>query len=123
MRPSKPDILIGLAIESLSLAANWTGAPTFRNAGYANLTTNATYTGGAVRQTSNLSFTRVFQAGHDVAYWQPQTVYEILNRALLGKDIATGNIEITSAYASTGPESSFGIKQILEPSTEVLYYI
>jgi carboxypeptidase C (cathepsin A) len=51
--------------ESVSLKANWTGAEEFRTAGYEYIRTNATYDGGVVRQRGNLSFSRVFESGHD----------------------------------------------------------
>lgn len=54
-----------LGVEHLSLEANWTGADDFRSAGYADIKTNASYNGGVVRQHGNLSFSRVFEAGHD----------------------------------------------------------
>lgn len=54
-----------LGMEKLSLAANWTGANAFRDAGYADIHTNGSYKGGVVRQHGSLSFSRVFQAGHD----------------------------------------------------------
>lgn len=54
-----------LGVEKLSLAANWEGGDDFRAAGYANIHTNASYDGGVVRQHGNLSFSRVFEAGHD----------------------------------------------------------
>ena len=37
----------------------------FKQAGYADIETNASYVGGFVRQVGNLSFSRVFQAGHE----------------------------------------------------------
>jgi carboxypeptidase C (cathepsin A) len=40
------------------------GGPEFEKAGYDEIRTNASYVGGVVRQYGNLSFTRVFQAGH-----------------------------------------------------------
>ena len=51
--------------ESISLQANWAGAEEFRAAGYEHIQTNADYRGGVVRQRGNLSFSRVFEAGHD----------------------------------------------------------
>ena len=51
--------------ENLSLKANWTGAEEFRTAGYEYLRTNSKYQGGVVRQHGNLSFARIFEAGHD----------------------------------------------------------
>lgn len=54
----------GLGGEAISLSANWPYASGFRQSGYAPITTNASYTGGYVRQTGKFSFSRVFQAGH-----------------------------------------------------------
>ena len=54
-----------IGAEKLSLAAQWDGADEFRMAGYEYVHTNHTYNGGVVRQYGNLSFTRIFEAGHD----------------------------------------------------------
>ena len=51
-------------IEALSLEFDWAGAEAFNNAGYEFIRTNDSYNGGVVRQYGNLSFSRVFQAGH-----------------------------------------------------------
>lgn len=55
-------------VENLSLKANWTGAEEFRGAGYEYIRTNKKYEGGVVRQYGNLSFARIFEAGHDSKY-------------------------------------------------------
>lgn len=57
--------------EAVSLAINSSFKPGFHAAGYANLETNDTYVGGVVRQYGNLSFTRVFEAGHEGKYGSP----------------------------------------------------
>ena len=54
-----------LGVETLSLAADWRGAEEYRAAGYEYIHTNKSYNGGVVRQYGNLSFSRVFEAGHD----------------------------------------------------------
>ena len=51
--------------EQLSLAVEWSGSARFAEAGYEFVRTNDSYNGGVVRQYGNLSFTRVFEAGHD----------------------------------------------------------
>lgn len=56
--------LPGLGGEAISLTADWPYAADFKQSGYAPITTNTSYTGGYVRQTGKLSFSRVFQAGH-----------------------------------------------------------
>lgn len=50
--------------EAISKAIATKHAPEFEKAGYADIVTNASYIGGFVRQYGNLSFSRVFQAGH-----------------------------------------------------------
>lgn len=55
---------VGLAGENVSLSVDFPGAASFRSSGYANIITNSTYTGGVVRQIGQLSFSRVFEAGH-----------------------------------------------------------
>jgi carboxypeptidase C (cathepsin A) len=53
-----------LSGEQTSLAINSTLSRGFKDAGYVNITTNATYIGGMVRQFGHLSFSRVFDAAH-----------------------------------------------------------
>ncbi|KAL6820407.1 Alpha/Beta hydrolase protein [Trichoderma sp. SZMC 28015] len=80
------------------------------NAGYANLVTNSSYIGGVVRQHGNVSFSRVFEAGHSVTAYQPETVYQIFQRSMFGKDVATGRNKVNDKYSTKGPISSWGIK-------------
>ncbi|KAK0649965.1 Alpha/Beta hydrolase protein [Cercophora newfieldiana] len=98
------------AAENVSLVMSHPGAPAFRSAGYTSIVTNSSYDGGLVRQHGNLSFSRVFQAGHHVAAYQPETVYRIFNRAMFGKDVATGKTDVDSGYSTKGPLSAFGTK-------------
>lgn len=100
-------------------------APSFRSAGYTNLETNSSYVGGLVRQHGNVSFSRVFEAGHAVAAYQTETVYQIFNRAIFGRDIATGDIVIGAEgnYSSVGPASSFSVKNELPLSPGSICYL
>lgn len=50
--------------ENVSLSIKHDQSAEFSSSGYADLITNETYVGGVVRQHRNLSFTRVFDAGH-----------------------------------------------------------
>ena len=52
--------------EQVSLAVNHSQAAAFHDAGYADITVNASYVGGQVRQHGNFSFSRVYQSGHEV---------------------------------------------------------
>ncbi|KAK0622063.1 Alpha/Beta hydrolase protein [Bombardia bombarda] len=100
---------VSLAIDSQNVpAAN------FRSAGYAAIETNPSYNGGFVRQYGNLSFSRVFQAGHAVPYYQPETAYQIFNRVMSNTDVATGKLStIAGDYSSSGPDSVFVANSIV----------
>ena len=115
-----------LGAENLSLKANWIGAEEFRAAGYETIEVNPSYTGGVVRQHGNLSFSRVFDAGHDVSWYQPETVYTIFNRAMFDTDVATGRFPtngVGNNYTTSGPLSSWQWKNSLGPSPKVQCYI
>jgi hypothetical protein len=75
-----------------------------------------------VRQYGNLSFSRVYQAGHEVPTYQPETAYRIFMRALFNQDIATGEINAleNSDYATTGPADTWDIKN--EPPAQYLQF-
>jgi hypothetical protein len=115
--------------EAISLAIDSHLSTNFKNAGYANIETNASYVGGFVRQYGNLSFARVFDAAHEgksisipppkknfllgsiltdpAPYYQPETTYQIFNRVMFNTDVATGKIPTTSDYSSTGRSSAW----------------
>lgn len=82
----------------------------FSKAGYAEVMTHDGF-GGMARQYGNLSFTRVFQAGHEVPMYVPATAYDIFMRAMFNKDIATGKIDVHDEYATEGPDNTWHIKQ------------
>lgn len=94
------------------LAINHTASDSFSSAGYAPIHTNASYTGGQVRQHGNLSFSRVYQAGHEIPAYQPETAYEIFMRVLFNKDISTGAEDTGEGtdYSSQGPSDTLGFK-------------
>jgi hypothetical protein len=115
-----------LGAENVSLSVNYPGAASFRKAGYAEITTNGSYVGGLVRQHGNVSFARVFQAGHSVTAYQPETAFRIFDRAMTGRDVATGRIEVAGGnvnYSSAGPLNSFGIKNAAPESPPPVCYI
>lgn len=97
--------------EAVSLALNHTG---FAEAGYTDLVVNSTYIGGQTRQAGNLSFTRVYEAGHEVPAYQPETAYELFYRALANKDIATGKIDYLSQanFSTTGTKDTLHIRNV-----------
>ncbi|KAK0645143.1 Carboxypeptidase S1-like protein A [Lasiodiplodia hormozganensis] len=76
---------------SLQLAASVPAyASAFQAAGYADIIVNNSYVGGAVRQFSNLSFSRIYDAGHMVPAYQPETAFTLFTRIIEGMDLGTG---------------------------------
>ncbi|KAJ5805839.1 Carboxypeptidase S1 [Penicillium pulvis] len=111
--------------EDVSLGINYSKAESFRAAGYSPLQTNSSYIGGQVRQHGNFSFARVYQAGHEVPAYQPQTAYEIFHRALFDRDLATGKIDTArnASYSTEGPSSTWHIKNEVPESPDPVCYI
>jgi hypothetical protein len=93
--------------EAISLAvaqqAGGSYATLFPAAGYAPIITNTSYIGGVVRQYGNLSFSRVYDAGHSVPAYQPETAFEVFARIMTGTSVSTGEIINPSVYNTTGP--------------------
>ncbi|KAK8137096.1 peptidase S10- serine carboxypeptidase [Apiospora sp. TS-2023a] len=96
--------------EAVSLALNWTNATSFAKAGYAPFTiannsdsNNKNKTYGETRQYGGLSFTRVYEAGHIVPYYQPAAGLELFRRVLRNRVLAgDGTIQVTPTFESHG---------------------
>lgn len=78
----------------------------FPAAGYSPIIVNSSYIGGEVRQFGNLSFSRVFQSGHSVASYQPETAFQIFNRVMTGTSVSTGQAVDANTYSTSGPINS-----------------
>lgn len=90
------------ATNTTSSRSSVTYADAFAAAGYADIVVNSTYVGGAVKQYGNLSFSRIYDAGHFAPYFQPETAFQIFARVIFGDNLSTGtSIDLTS-FASTG---------------------
>jgi hypothetical protein len=72
-----------LAGEALTLNADYPQSQSFITAGYEKIVTNSTYDGGVVRQHGQFSFARIFDAGHSVSAYQPDTVYQVFQQSRL----------------------------------------
>ena len=107
--------------EQVSLAASYPDAHKFREAGYEYVVTNASYNGGMVRQHGNFSFTRVFDAPHAVAAGQPETVSKIFERAMFGRDVATGKYHADECYSTKGKETTWCRNEIPEPQENICF--
>ncbi|KAF2758678.1 alpha/beta-hydrolase [Pseudovirgaria hyperparasitica] len=111
--------------EAVSKAINYTNTEAFNAAGYAGIQVNDSYIGGQVRQYGNLSFSRVYEAGHEVPAYQPETALRIFERALFNMDIATGQINTAenANYGTEGPTSTFDIKNEVIPMPAPTCYV
>jgi carboxypeptidase C (cathepsin A) len=91
--------------EAVSLALNYTTASgaEFERAGYEPLRVDGTEF-GVVRQKGRLSFARIYDAGHEVPFYQPKAAQEMFRRVIQGYDVATGMLPLAadSAYGSQG---------------------
>lgn len=96
--------------EAVSLAVAAATSPDyavrFPAAGYAPIITNDSYIGGEVRQYGNLSFSRIYDAGHAAPAYQPETSFEIFARIMKGTSVSTGAAVDLSSYNTTGPANS-----------------
>lgn len=116
--------LAGYGGEDVSLALDFPTAESFQSAGYEPIATNGSYDGGLVREAGGLSFSRIFQAGHGVAGYQPETMYHVFERAMSRRDVATGEVDLseTTDYASDGPLSVRNVtNEIPEPELSVCH--
>lgn len=102
----------GLGGENVSLAVNHSQATAFRSAGYEDITVNSSYVGGQVRQHGNYSFSRVYEAGASVSASQPETAFQLFQRAIFGLDIAAGKVNTEKAvnYSSKGTPTALQAK-------------
>ncbi|KAL8890697.1 MAG: hypothetical protein Q9215_002205 [Flavoplaca cf. flavocitrina] len=101
---------------SFAVAAQLPAYSPFYTAGYASIVINSTYVGGMVRQYGNLSFSRIYDAGHLVPAYQPETAFTVFSRVILGTDLSFGqpvdlsnyqtNGTANATYTSKAPESA-----------------
>jgi hypothetical protein len=59
---------------------------------------------GEVRQHGNLSFLRIYEAGHEVPYYQPLAALALFNRTINHWDVAEG-VEMVTANLTTHGEA------------------
>ena len=87
--------------EAVSLQINYTHQDAFRAAGYVPMVVDGKEY-GETRQAGNFSFTRVYEAGHEVPFYQPEASLAIFQRALQHLIIADGTTAVTADYGTTG---------------------
>jgi len=92
---------ISLAVASYPPAADAYSAR-FPAAEYAPIIVNDSYIGGVVRQFANLSFSRIYDAGHLVPAYQPETAFQVFARIISGTSVSTGRAIDLKNYNTTG---------------------
>lgn len=91
--------------EAVSLAVNYTHTADFQAAGYTPMLVDGVEY-GEVRQYGNFSFLRIYEAGHEVPYYQPLASLAMFNRTIKNMDIATGEEAVTVSYETNGTASA-----------------
>ena len=87
---------------SFSIAAQLPAYRPFYSAGYADIVVNDSYIGGVVRQYGNLSFSRIYDAGHLIPAYQPETAFTVFTRIIMGSDLSLGENVNLATYSSNG---------------------
>ncbi|KAJ5464189.1 hypothetical protein N7475_007324 [Penicillium sp. IBT 31633x] len=88
--------------EAVSLATEYKHAKQFRAAGYTPFVVDGKEY-GVTREYGNFSFTRIYEAGHMMPYYQPAAALELFKRTLHGLEIPTGGKKIEPSEGSHGP--------------------
>ncbi|KAI0418222.1 carboxypeptidase S1 [Xylaria grammica] len=101
--------------EAISVAVPWSRAAEFAEAGYAPLLAPREpgaghEVSGMTRQLGNFSFTRVFQAGHEVPAYAPGASHAIFRRATFNRDIATGLVPVSDEFATVGARDTWSVR-------------
>lgn len=89
--------------EAVSKAAQWPHAKAFNAAGYTPFVVDGVEY-GETREWGNFSFTRIYESGHEVPYYQPAAALGFFSRAIRGLDIATGTTHVNGTQGGTAGE-------------------
>ena len=103
---------VGGEAVSFAVAAGSSSHSSFYLAGYADIVVNETYVGGVVRQFGNLSFSRIYDAGHLVPAYQPETMFVVFSRIIMGTDISLGTPVDLSRFSSSGAANATYINKM-----------
>ncbi|KAF2733964.1 alpha/beta-hydrolase [Polyplosphaeria fusca] len=112
-----------MAGEALSLGLETGIQDEFGRAGYAEIKEEGGEAVGLVKQYGGLAFAVVWQAGHEIPYYQPRASYEIFNRVMEGRDVATGEVEACEGYSSVGRADAWVEQEYREETEEPKCYV
>lgn len=91
--------------QAISLATKYKHSKQFQAAGYEPfLVDGVEY--GETREYGNFSFTRVYEAGHEVPFYQPIAALQLFNRTLNGWELPKGDKKLTPGFGSSGPATA-----------------
>src|SRR6187549_3056177 len=88
------------------VVADMIAAPGYKDAGFVNISTSDGIVHGQVRQSGLFSFVRIYEAGHEVPFYQPLASLEVFERALAQMDISTGKVKVKDHYKTKGTPTS-----------------
>ncbi|KAJ5634878.1 Peptidase S10 serine carboxypeptidase [Penicillium herquei] len=88
--------------QAISLATKYKHSKEFAKAGYAPFLVDGVEF-GETREYGNFSFTRVYEAGHEVPYYQPVAALQLFNRTLNGWELPKGEKKLKQDFGSSGP--------------------
>ncbi|KAI9802779.1 MAG: hypothetical protein M1833_001378 [Piccolia ochrophora] len=91
--------------EAVSKAINYTYTKEFNDAGYAPFTVGDTEY-GEVRQYGNFSFLRMYEAGHEVPFYQPEASLAAFRRVINNLRLSDGAAAVDANYSTSGEPSA-----------------
>ncbi|KAI1760658.1 alpha/beta-hydrolase [Hypoxylon sp. FL1150] len=109
------DVTVAVYAGDADYNCNWLGNeasmeevadPGFARAGYVDLVTSDNVTHGQVKQAGKFSFTRIYESGHEVPFYQPLAALELFERVIKGYDIQTGKHPVSRGYLTHGTKKS-----------------
>jgi hypothetical protein len=71
-----------------------------------------------VRQFGNLTFARIYDAGHMVPYYQPETAFTVFSRIIMGVDVSMGKDVDLGTWSTEGEAESLHKNKLPEQQSE-----
>lgn len=91
--------------EAVSKQVSYAHSKEFNAAGYVPVVIDGQEY-GEVRQYGQFSFMRMYEAGHEVPYYQPKASLEVFKRTIQGLAISDGKTRVNNKYNTNGGKPS-----------------
>ena len=98
---ARPQICNWFGGEAVSLSVRYAHSAAFAAAGYAPFVVDGTEY-GEVRQVANFSFLRIYEAGHEVPWYQPQASLALFNRTIHHVRLDDGSAPVSANTSTEG---------------------